>query len=156
MGIKIIYLTGEGLWRQAKGVIETEFPGSIRNKKEPLQHSLVSNPVFPDVLTKVFKTWDEFENFPPPQVIRENENSLMVSFDNDSYPLGPNDVSDEEDEVRQNARQASFQEAIHRGRFVAEKMDQGLHTMIVVTLAALSGFATLIVGILFLTGKIGR
>lgn len=169
MGIKIIYLTGEGLFREGKGKIETEFPGSIRNKKEPQQHSLVPNPVFPETMThfpvkdnngveqrRYFKTWDEFINFPTPQVVRESDKSLMVAFDNDSYPLGPNDITKEDEEVRQNARQASFQEAIHRGRFVAEQMDRGLQMVMVITLAAVGGFATLIVGLLFLLGKVGK
>ena len=170
MGIKIIYLTGEGLFRIKKGIIETEFPNTIKNKSEPQQHSLVPNPIFPDTITyfkekdqngrvikvRPFKTWEEFQNFPTPQVVRQNDKSLMVCYDNNSFPLGPDEVTEKDEEVMQNARQAAFQEAIHRGRFVAEKMDKGLQTLTVVTLAAVSGFATLIIGILFVLGKVGR
>ncbi len=168
MGIKIIYLTGEGLWRQCKGIIETEFPGSIRNKREPQQHSLVPNPVFPEVMTlypdksksglcyhRPFKTWEEFINFPTPQVVRENEKSFMVGFDNDSYPLGPNPPTVEEEEVKANARQAAFQEACLRGNRIAERMDRGTETFIVVALAGVAGILTIVLAILGLVGVFG-
>lgn len=156
MGINILYLTGENLYRQKKGKIRTEFPGSVQNEKEGQMHSLVPNPVFPEMEPRIFRDWDSFIKEPTPKVVRVNDKSLMVCADNDCFPIGPLLIEgDVKEEVRENARGAMLQESLHWHRDQAEKSDRGMDSVTVVTAAAIAGVGTLVIAVLFLTGRVG-
>ena len=165
MGMTILYLTGESLFREVKGSlfrkgprILTEFPGSIQNEKEGQMHSLVPNPVFPETTPRTFKTWEDFISSKTPTVVRLNDKSLVVCPDNDSFPLGPNDEKDQKEYnlIRDNARGGMLQEALHRGRDQAERSDNSLASTMIMFWGTSAAFATVVVGILFILGKIGQ
>ena len=120
-------------------------------------HSLVPNPVFPETTPRTFRTWNEFINSKTPTVVRVNDRSLVVCPDNDSFPLGPNDATDPEayNCIRDNARAGMLQEALHRGRDMAERSDNTLASTMIMFWGTLAAFATVITGILFILGKIG-
>ena len=157
MGIKIVYLTGENLYRENKGKIRTDFPGSVQNEKEGQMHSLVPNPVFPEMEPKTFKDWDSFIKEPVPKIVRVDDKSLMVCADNDCFPRGPFPPKDERERenIRKNARDAMLQEALQRARDRAERSDRGLDTATVVTAAGVAGIGTIVIAFLFLTGRVG-
>ena len=157
MGIKILYLTGENLYREKRGKIRTDFPGSVQNESEGQMHSLVPNPVFPEMEPRVFRDWDSFIKASPPKVVRVNDKSLMVCVDNDCFPVGPSPAEDEKDRetIRKNARDAMLQEALQRARTQAERADRGLDTITVMTAAAVAGIGTIIIAFLFLSGRVG-
>lgn len=149
--VTIIYLTGAGLYRRAKGIVSPEWATLVQNHRDHQAHSLVRDPVFPDMTPVRFPTWDEFVSAPPPQVLRNGHANLMVAEDDSFNPLAPGEpLGTESEEMAANARRATFQEAVQRARETASARDAGVLSSVVILLAAISGFMAVVLGTMVL------
>lgn len=170
MGIKIHQLRPDGQVSHHKGHEDPDFPGAIVCEETDQHFISVDNPFFSDqlvlyperrkdgtILRRPFLTIEELANFNSPLIRRTNEKTLMVTFYDDFLPITARIRNTKEEiEIRNNATISGVQDGLNRGRTKADKATQGMQTIMIMTIAAIAGFLTIIVGILFIIGKVGQ
>lgn len=92
--IKIFYLGATGLYRQAKGKIDLDFPTLIRNRKDGMRHLVSEHPVFHRIRKPmVLATFQELVSHVPPEPQVSNK-QIMICEDNSYYPVAPGGTID--------------------------------------------------------------
>ena len=152
--ISILYLTGEGRYRRAKGVITPEWATLVQNKKNKQVHALTMKPIFPDSEPIRFQSWQDFVEAPTPIVFANGKPDMMVCEDDFFIPKASEEPDGKEwEEVARNTRRHVWNEAKAKAVHKAAQAHEFMSLMIIAP-AMIGGAAVVILGIVVVLSRI--